>query len=228
MTLIARLVPIKRVDRFLRVAERLVAQRQGPALPRRRRRRAASDAAGEHRGERSEWPPDMGGLSSRHPRVCFASDAVVLTSDNEGTPVSLIEAQAAGTPVVGTQVGGVASVVRHGSTGFTVDPTDELGMARAVSRLLDAPRWLSGRQQRSAEFAQAFSLDALVSGSTSCIGDCSEDAAPAPCSAIERYSAAYVGMPTACNERWARADATQRPRAPSSSSISARASIAAR
>ena len=46
--------------------------------------------------------------------ICFASDAVVLTSDNEGTPVSLIEALAAGTPVVATRVGGVASVVPDG------------------------------------------------------------------------------------------------------------------
>ena len=96
------------------------------------------------------------------PDVCFASDAVVLTSDNEGTPVSLIEAQAAGTPVVGTQVGGVASVVRHGSTGFTVDPSDELGMARAVSRLLDDATLAERTAAASAEFAQAFSLDALV------------------------------------------------------------------
>ncbi len=97
------------------------------------------------------------------PDVCFASDAVVLTSDNEGTPVSLIEAQAAGTPVVGTRVGGVASVVREGSTGFIVDPSDELGMASALSRLLDDAA-LGGADGggHSLEFAQAFSLDALV------------------------------------------------------------------
>ena len=45
------------------------------------------------------------------PGIYFASDVVVQTSDNEGTPVSLIEAQAAGVPVVSTGVGGTASVV---------------------------------------------------------------------------------------------------------------------
>ena len=65
------------------------------------------------------------------PAVCFASDVVVLTSDNEGTPVSLIEAQAAGVPVVATRVGGAAAVVDP-RTGLLVDRDDVAGFARAV------------------------------------------------------------------------------------------------
>jgi glycosyltransferase involved in cell wall biosynthesis len=57
-----------------------------------------------------------------------AFDALVLPSSNEGTPVSAIEALAAGRPVVATRVGGVPDVVDDGEDGFLVEPgaTDEL------------------------------------------------------------------------------------------------------
>ena len=49
----------------------------------------------------------------------------MLTSDNEGTPVSLIEAQAAAVPVVATDVGGVRSVVRDGEGGLLASADDD-------------------------------------------------------------------------------------------------------
>jgi glycosyltransferase involved in cell wall biosynthesis len=57
-----------------------------------------------------------------------AFDALVLPSSNEGTPVSAIEALAAGRPVVATRVGGVPDVVQEGKDGFLVEPgaTDDL------------------------------------------------------------------------------------------------------
>jgi glycosyltransferase involved in cell wall biosynthesis len=57
-----------------------------------------------------------------------AFDALVLPSGNEGTPVSAIEALAAGRPVVATRVGGVPDVVRDGEDGFLVEAgaTDDL------------------------------------------------------------------------------------------------------
>lgn len=66
-------------------------------------------------------------------------DAVVLTSLNEGTPVSLIEALACQRPVVATDVGGVRFVVNDGRTGLVVPPRDPATVATAVRRLLDAP-----------------------------------------------------------------------------------------
>jgi glycosyltransferase involved in cell wall biosynthesis len=96
------------------------------------------------------------------PGVCFASDVVVLTSDNAGTPVSLIEAQAAGVPVVTTRVGGAATVVGD-RPGALVAADDVAGMARAVRALLDdlpAARE-AARADRERVIAD-FSLDALV------------------------------------------------------------------
>lgn len=51
-------------------------------------------------------------------------DVVALTSFNEGTPVLLMEAQAAGKPVIATKTGGIDDIVRHGQTGFTVEQND--------------------------------------------------------------------------------------------------------
>lgn len=64
-------------------------------------------------------------------------DVVALTSRNEGTPVSLIEAGAAGRPVVATAVGGTASVVRDGVTGLLVAPGDAEGVASALQRVFE-------------------------------------------------------------------------------------------
>ena len=70
------------------------------------------------------------------PRLYAALDVVALTSRNEGTPVALIEAAAAGRPVVATRVGGVADVVRDGVTGALVDAGDAAGIARELLKVL--------------------------------------------------------------------------------------------
>lgn len=138
VTLIARLVPIKRVDRFLRVA-RLLEHR--PAT------RFVVVGDGELRGQLVGSPDALAlgdrlvwaGFRHDMPGVCFASDVIVLTSDNEGTPVSLIEAQAAAVPVVGTDVGGVRSAVRQDHSGLLAPASDEAGLAAAVVTVLDNP-----------------------------------------------------------------------------------------
>ena len=63
-------------------------------------------------------------------------DVVALTSRNEGSPVALIEALAAGRPVVATAVGGVPEVVINGETGVTVPVADSRALADAVLTLL--------------------------------------------------------------------------------------------
>jgi glycosyltransferase involved in cell wall biosynthesis len=67
--------------------------------------------------------------------VYAAVDAVALTSANEGTPVSIIEAQAAGLPVVSTDVGGVRDVVSADHTGFLVPLGDVDGVADRLAVL---------------------------------------------------------------------------------------------
>jgi glycosyltransferase involved in cell wall biosynthesis len=61
---------------------------------------------------------------------------LALSSVNEGTPVALIEAMAAGVPVVATEVGGVADVLLQGARGELVPPRDPAALAGAVERAL--------------------------------------------------------------------------------------------
>ena len=162
VVLVARLVPIKRVDRFLRIAGRLASDTEaffvvvgdgelGPELKCSPEARAL--------GSRLIWA----GFLSDMPAVMAAADVVVLTSDNEGTPVSLIEAHAAGRPVVSTRVGGVASVVADGHTGYVVPTSDEAGFARRVAMLLH-DRTLAGEFGRAGRehVIDRFAIDRLV------------------------------------------------------------------
>lgn len=68
-------------------------------------------------------------------RLLAAADALLLTSISEGIPVTLIEGMAARLPVVSTDVGGVAEVVRDGETGFLAPAHDGSGLADALQRL---------------------------------------------------------------------------------------------
>lgn len=69
--------------------------------------------------------------------VCAGLDIVALTSLNEGTPVSLIEAQAAGKPIVSTRVGGIADVILENKTAFLSDINDEAGFAKNLLYLVN-------------------------------------------------------------------------------------------
>jgi glycosyltransferase involved in cell wall biosynthesis len=68
-----------------------------------------------------------------------ASDVVALSSANEGTPVSLIEALAAGCPVVTTDVGGASDVVDGGRAGVLVPFGDRRAFADALAELAVSP-----------------------------------------------------------------------------------------
>jgi glycosyltransferase involved in cell wall biosynthesis len=60
-------------------------------------------------------------------------DVLLMPSTHEGLPYTLLEAMAMGVPVIASNVGGLAEVLRHGETGFLVDPTDVGGFARAIT-----------------------------------------------------------------------------------------------
>ncbi|MGI8330305.1 glycosyltransferase [Actinomadura scrupuli] len=94
--------------------------------------------------------------------VYAAADLVLLTSDNEGMPVSLIEAGLAGLPAVATRVGGVPEVVQDGVTGLLTAPRSA-ELADRVTRLLrDEPlRLRMGRDART-RTTERFGADRLV------------------------------------------------------------------
>jgi glycosyltransferase involved in cell wall biosynthesis len=138
VTFVGRIVPIKRLDRFLAIAHRL-HQREDVHLlivgDGELRPQLESSVAARALGNRVTWT----GFRRDLVAIYSASDVVALTSDNEGTPVSLIEAQAAGVPVVTADVGGARDVVEDGVTGRVLDPGDESGMADAITEILEDP-----------------------------------------------------------------------------------------
>jgi len=81
------------------------------------------------------------------PEIYSFSDMAVLSSWSEGLPQSLMQAMAAGVPVVATRVGGVPEVVIHEKTGLLVESGDHEGLAKGIIRILSDPGV-------SAEFAE--------------------------------------------------------------------------
>jgi glycosyltransferase involved in cell wall biosynthesis len=74
-------------------------------------------------------------------RILAASDVFALSSDREGLPIAVLEAMAAGKPVVATSVGDLPLVVRDGVTGRVVPPRDRGALAEAlIEMLLDHDR----------------------------------------------------------------------------------------
>jgi glycosyltransferase involved in cell wall biosynthesis len=95
-------------------------------------------------------------------KLFAASDIILSTSENEGMPIALIEAQLASKPVVATNVGGVAEVVVNNKTGFvTKKNTQEL--AKALEKLI-ASKSLRTAQGKAAKAhaTKAFSVEKMV------------------------------------------------------------------
>lgn len=88
---------------------------------------------------------------------------LVLSSLQEGFPNVILEAMAAGLPVVATDVGGLSEIVKHGETGWLVPPKDIGALADAISHLLthDAVRLAFGRAGRR-RVEDFFSVAAMV------------------------------------------------------------------
>ena len=92
-----------------------------------------------------------------------AADAFIMSSKSEGLPISLLQAFSLGLPVIVTDVGGMAEVVRLANAGLTVPPTDPAEMASAILRLASngAEREKFSKNAEAA-FRSRFSLGTMV------------------------------------------------------------------
>ncbi|MEP6813403.1 MAG: glycosyltransferase [Actinomycetota bacterium] len=103
------------------------------------------------------------GLRADAVDVAAAADVATLTSRREALGLTLIEAMAVGTPVIGTAVGGIPNVVDDGRTGLLIPDGDHVALARAIARLLD-DRALALRLATAArkDVALRFSVEAMT------------------------------------------------------------------
>lgn len=136
---VAMLVPVKRLDVLLSAAERVLAYRPDALFV------IVGDGALKGTLEAQAVASGFSsrilflGLRDDVPDLMHLFDLFALSSDYEGFGISLIEAMAAGRPVVATDVGGVSEVVAHGQTGLLVPRRDPDRLADALLALLDSP-----------------------------------------------------------------------------------------
>lgn len=135
---VGRLVPIKDVATLLEAFSmssvedaHLVVIGDGPERARLESRCRELDLAG-----RVHFTGFLSELESIYPEL----DVVVNSSRNEGTPVALIEAMAAGVPVIATSVGGTPDLLQNGALGTLVPPASPRTLADALARVIQHPR----------------------------------------------------------------------------------------
>jgi glycosyltransferase involved in cell wall biosynthesis len=146
--IVGRLAPIKDLSTFLDSAH--LVRRAVPAarfaIVGDGEERSALEAAVRHLGLEGAvhfhgWHRDMAA-------VYGDLDVVVNCSRNEGTPVALIEALAAGRPVVATRVGGTSDLLARGDHGLLVPPGDPEALAAAIVGVLQSPDAARARAAR--------------------------------------------------------------------------------
>jgi glycosyltransferase involved in cell wall biosynthesis len=157
---IGRVTMIKRPDRFLDVVHEI--KKRGVSLE--------FFIAGDgellngcrERIKQEDLPVTVLGWQSDIERVLSSADMVVLTSDNEGTPLSLIQAGMAGLSVVSTNVGSVSEVVLDGVTGI-ITSLDVHDIADALEKLAKSPELRARMGAAAQEFTLTnFGVDRLV------------------------------------------------------------------
>ncbi len=123
------------------------------------------------RSEMEKYAQDLGidqrvfftGWRRDLPRIYADLDLLVVSSNNEGTPVSAIEAMASGCPVVATRVGGLPDIIKDGETGYLVPAKQPQPLAAAMLELIQDPQ-RAAQMGRLAQLSvkQRFSLDRLL------------------------------------------------------------------
>ena len=150
ISFIGRLTGIKRPDRFVEVVRQVFEVRPDVQFL----VAGEGDDAEVIRRASQTLPITMLGWRSDVENVLAASDAVILTSDNEGTPLSLIQAALAGLPVVATDVGSVHDIVVNGVTGWLTPPTAG-ALAGAALELIGDPAEAANRGSHAQQRARS-------------------------------------------------------------------------
>jgi glycosyltransferase involved in cell wall biosynthesis len=160
ISFIGRITQIKRPDRFLQMVELISLKNKNVKFL----VAGGGDLLEECQKTASEkgLPVTFLGWRSDIENILSASDIVVLTSDNEGTPLSLIQAGLAGKPTVSTNVGSVKEIVLNGTTGLITELNPD-SLAAAVNSLVgdDAQRNNFGSAARVHTHAH-YGVDRLV------------------------------------------------------------------
>ena len=160
ITFVGRLTQIKRPDRLLDVAAECKAR--GLDL----RFLVAGEGelfeGSKSRCQRDQLNVTFFGWRNDIDQIFAASDIAILTSDNEGIPLTLIQAAQAGLPIVATSVGSISDIVINESTGYLTQASAP-SMADAIEKLVrDAQlRKLMGEAGK-ARATQYFSLDRMI------------------------------------------------------------------
>jgi glycosyltransferase involved in cell wall biosynthesis len=160
LVFVGRLTQIKRPDRLLEIARHLNMNNPDSQI--------LVAGAGElldpimSKSESEGLPMTFLGWRNDIELILSAADIAILCSDNEGIPLTLIQASQAGLPIVSTDVGSVSDIVIDGVTGYLTKVSSE-GLIQGVSTLLENPelRHAFGKagQERAREF---FSSRAMV------------------------------------------------------------------
>jgi glycosyltransferase involved in cell wall biosynthesis len=159
---IACFKPQKAPERFVEVATRLAPRFPtahfllvGDGALRGRLERLRREAGLEGRLHLPGWRRDV-------PAVLDAATVVTLTSRFEGLPRVLVEALAAGVPVVAMSVDGVSEVIKDGENGFLLPPDDVVGLAGRVGEILGDGALRSRLSANARENLEEFGRDAMV------------------------------------------------------------------
>ena len=158
---IGRVTQIKRPDRFLDVVSE--TKRRGVPIEFFMAGDGELLETCRKRITHEDLPVKVLGWQSNIEQVLSAADVVVLTSNNEGTPLSLIQAGMAGLPVVTTRVGSVPEVVLDGVTGIITN-SDVQDIADALEKLANSNELRAQMGASAKEFTLAnFGVKRLVS-----------------------------------------------------------------
>jgi len=105
----------------------------------------------------------VGYLTGKELATAFASaDAFIFPSRSETLGLVLLEAMAAGCPVVAARSGGIPDIVTDGVNGYLFDPSDELGAVAATERLLSHRAERESLRQKARQEAERWSWEAAT------------------------------------------------------------------